>query len=151
MKKYICWAVLVVLVVGGYFIYPNINKEAEIGNDPIIEKPAPQPSTGGENTSKESDGFTLISGITNSMVGQDVKIAGYVTSISGGKGHTFCTVKDPNSGASIKVVLFKSDSEADPSRKNNLKASYNNKAIITIEGKVDVYEEELEVIAKKVY
>lgn len=139
------------ILLGGYFVYSNMQQPAIDKGTSDTTSQTPISSSSDKSNQHEASEFTAIGEITEAMEGQEVKIAGYVTSISGGKGHTFCTVKDPNSNASIKVVLFKSDSEADPSRKSNLEASYNNKDIITIEGKVDVYQEELEVIAKKVY
>ena len=171
-KILISWIVVIILVVGAYTGCGQITqlddtqnesntktvetiKQQESNNDNERISTTTTTKSSGEKVSTTDDvakdGYTPIKDINNTMKGEYVKVVGYVTKISGGKGHTFFTFKDPNTGAIIKGVLFKQESEADPSRKEYINSSYQNKSIITIEGKVDIYKDELEVIAKKVY
>ena len=90
-------------------------------------------------------------GITNGMKGDTVSIQANVVSMSSGKGHSFPVLKDPQNQKTIKGVLFKKDSEEDSSRKNLLEERRINGELVSIEGIVDIYEGELEIIIKKVY
>ena len=159
MRNFIYWLIAIVILAGGYFGYQhfiastptnntNTSSSTISTNNSSSNTNATNNSTAKQDTIKD---FTSIADITENMEGQRVKITGYVSDISGGKGHTFFIFKDPNTSASIKVVLFKQDNEQDPIRRQQIEDSYNNKSVINIEGKVDVYEGELEVIAKKVY
>ena len=163
MRNFIYWLIAIVILAGGYFAYEhfstptptnNVNTSSNTTSTDNSSSDTNTASNSTNNSASKQDtikDFTPIASITENMKGQRVKITGYVSDISGGKGHTFFIFKDPNTSDNIKVVLFKQDNEQDPTRRQQIEASYNSKSVINIEGKVDVYEGELEVIAKKVY
>ena len=160
------WIAALAILVGGYFLGP--------GSDPApVPDPQPngptspvpvEPVGGGETTPipvpepeptkpmpPTEDGITEIADIYESMKGQHVVTRGYVTDISGGKGHVFFYFKDVNGGKEIKGVLFKEENYDNEGRKALVQKSLADGSAIYVDGRVDVYKGELEVIAKKIY
>lgn len=92
-------------------------------------------------------------GITRSMKGEMVTVEANVVAISGGKGHIFPILKDPNGRKTIKGVLFKSETDPEENRlqKELLEAKRKDGTLVTIEGLIDIYNGELEIIIKKAY
>ena len=92
-------------------------------------------------------------GITRAMRGEFVTVQAQVAMISGGKGHVFPILKDPSNQRAINAVLFRNDDapEENLMQRELLEAKRLDGTLVTIEGKVEVYNEELEIIIGKVY
>lgn len=84
-----------------------------------------------------------ISSIDENSVGQIVSISGIVTSYYTSNGHVFMDVDDTT--GSIKVVMFEDDAENNPWTYDVRKDDE-----IIINGKIQLYEGELEIIANSV-
>ena len=162
MKKWIVAIGLVALSAGGYMWY---NSQQAVPVDTPY-KEAPQ--VGGtnkdtQNNAKDNDNVKKESpknqgpafGITKAMKDEHVTIQGYITNITSGKGHIFPVVKDPKTGKSIKAVIFapKKDKEKAEvnERQHFVEQRRKDGKLVTIEGKVSVYNDELDVIINKVY
>lgn len=165
-KSFIYWLIAVFVIVIGFIgCGPNIPILNESNNNSSTtmeqsslkeETKINQDSSSKETSNKLSDNNSYsdiigIETIEENQKGQYVKVNGFVTDISEGKGHTFFYLKDSNSGATIKTVLFRQENEKNTGRKELIKESITNNQPVTIEGKIDVYNNELEIIVKKVY
>ena len=160
-NTFLIWALIIVVVIGGYVGYTQLSQtpESTPPSEPGVEQPVSSQSTSQpetpklDNTKDNSNtvNITSVSDITRDMKGQYVVTSGYITTISGGKGHTFITLKDVNNDKTIKGVLFRQENEENTGRKELLEQNAKTDNIINIEGKVDIYENELEIIIKKVY
>ena len=83
-----------------------------------------------------------IKDITLSHVGHEVVVSGSVASLTEKDGHVFITLSDNNS--SIKVVMFANTAKIYPE-------IYNlTSGMLTIQGKVDNYKGELEIVANSI-
>lgn len=175
MKMFIVWIAAIAIIGGGYWGYTqyigDTPKEPVVtsgSSDPyssgtssekVQTEPINKPTTGTtvapppkpQPTVNQDDQNISIGSITADMKGSYIKTQGYVSNITGGKGHTFFTFSDPNSGASLKGVLFRQENEKNTGRKDVIESAAQTGALIHVEGKVDVYQGELEVIVKKVY
>ena len=118
------WIALFLVIIGGYFVYDQIWGEG-------------------------SNAF----GITRSMKGELVTVEANVVTISGGKGHVFPVLKDPNGRKTIKGVLFKSETDPEENRlqRELLETKRKDGTLVTIEGLVEIYNDALEIIIRKVY
>ena len=173
MKMFIVWIAAIAIIGGGYWGYTQIS---DTPTEPPITSGSSDSSSSGTSSGnvhgdKPSSGTTetpvtpppnppkphqddqniSIGSITADMKGSYIKTQGYVSNITGGKGHTFFTFSDPNSGASLKGVLFRQENDKNTGRKDVIESAAQTGALIHVEGKVDVYQGELEVIVKKVY
>lgn len=92
-------------------------------------------------------------GITRSMRGEMVTIQANVVMISSGKGHVFPIFKDPDNQKTIKGVLFRNDDAPEENRlqRELLESKRVDGTTVTVEGKVEIYNDELEIIIGKVY
>ena len=91
-------------------------------------------------------------GITRSMKGEMISIRAEVVSISSGKGHLFPVLRDPDNQKMIQGVLFANDAAPDEHQrqKNLLEARFRDGGSVDIDGKVDVYNDELKIIIARV-
>jgi len=88
--------------------------------------------------------LTPLKDISHDMVGNYVKVVGAVKSISWHEsGHLFITLRDEYD--EIKVVMFSKEAKKFAELKEIKKDEQ-----ITIIGKIDEYENELEVVAEKI-
>ncbi len=87
-------------------------------------------------------------GITRSMKGEMITIRAEVVSISSGKGHLFPVLRDPDNRKMIQGVLFKNDAAPEECQRQRklLEARLADGDPIEIDGKVDVYNDELKII-----
>lgn len=108
-------------------------------------------ASSGNGESKQSAypaGITPVQKVTADMKGQNVTVRGYAVKMTSGKGHHFYTFRDIVEPGSIKVVVFKAEGDnraMDVSLQNSLNAG----SPVTLSGKVDIYNGELEIIASK--
>lgn len=173
MRVFIAWIAAIAIIGGGYWGYTHYpdNTPIESGTtsgSSDSSSSSDSPTSGGSSSGNtvdqpkppvqppqpptpQNDNSIAIGNITADMKGQYVSTQGYVSHITGGKGHTFFTFSDPNSGASLKGVLFRQENEKNTGRKDVIEEAAQNGSLIHVEGKVDVYQGELEVIVKKVY
>lgn len=146
-KSFMYWIITVLVIMVGFlgynFFYSNVKLDAN--NDVVTEE------IKSNSEKKDNDIFCDIKMITESKKDEYVKVTGFVNNVTEGKGHTFFYLKDVKSGAIIKVVLFRQENEKNTGRRDLIKEANQNMFPINIEGKVDVYENKLEIIAKKVY
>lgn len=112
-----------------------------------VQKENPQVS----DVKFEQKGELQISDIKPEQKGKRVIVSGYVVDVSKGKGHTFFYLKDANSSATIKAVLFRQENQKNTGREVLITESEHTNNLVNIEGIVDVYKGELEIIVKKVY
>lgn len=83
-----------------------------------------------------------IKDITLSNIGHEVVVTGSISSIAVNNDHVFITLSDNSS--SIKVVVFANTAKNHPE-------IYNlTSGVLTIQGKVDNYKGELEIVANKI-
>ena len=157
-NKFVIWTLIIIIVIGGYFGYTKFIQTPEMQNggttiDTSASSPKPEPPKSDSNTKDNSNTVNnvSVSEITRDMQGQYVTTSGTITTISGGKGHTFITLKDINNDKTIKCVLFRQENEENTGRKELLEQNAKTDNVVNIEGKVDIYENELEIIIKKVY
>lgn len=158
-NTFLIWAMIIVIVIGGYVGYTQFSQSTDT-NTITTERapqppPQPQPETQKEKVSKDNTNKVNtipVSSITRDMQGQYVVTSGTISTISGGKGHTFITLRDINdSNKTIKCVLFRQENEKNTGRKTLLEEKAESYEVVNIEGVVDIYENELEIIIKKVY
>lgn len=146
-KSFMYWIITVLVIMVGFlgynFFYSNVKLDAN--NDVVTEE------IKSNSQKQDNDIFCDIKMITESKKDEYVKVTGFVNNVTEGKGHTFFYLKDVKSGSTIKVVLFRQENEKNTGRRDLIKEANQNMFPINIEGKVDVYENELEIIAKKVY
>lgn len=158
-NTFLVWALIVVIVIGGYVGYTQLSQTPDTPpqsqtEETISPPPQPQSESQKEKVSKDDTNKVNtipVSSITRDMQGQYVTTSGTITTISGGKGHTFITLKDINNDKTIKCVLFRQENEENTGRKELLEQNAKTDNVVNIEGKVDIYENELEIIIKKVY
>jgi len=74
--------------------------------------------------------------IDESMTGEHVEIEGEVESFNTGQGHLFLDLND--NGTHISVVEFDSETWIDPDE------------VVTVQGHVDIYEGDLQIIAEEI-
>lgn len=146
MKKWIVAIGIVVVCSGGYMLYSS----------PTNNEPANQiKATNEKNLKEETKNHELAFGITEAMKDENVTIQGHITNISSGKGHVFPVLKDPQNGKTIKTVIFAAKKEKDKEevkeRQDFVEKRRKDGKLVTIEGKVSVYNGELEVIINKAY
>ena len=116
------WLALFVLIAGGWFLHEHF----------------------------EQTGRAF--GLTRSMRNEMITVRAQIFSISSGKGHMFLILRDPSNQKMIKGVLFKNDEapEAQRAARELLQSALSTGATVEIDGKVDIYNDELEIIIHKV-
>ena len=118
------------------------NKKPAVPESPKTEQP---------KVAKHNTAF----GITEKNEGENVTIKGYITSISGGKGHKFPMITDPETGKAIKGVIFAPKKEKEKAeineRQNFVEQRRKDGKLVTIEGKVSIYNGEVDIIINKAY
>lgn len=145
MKVFATWLIVLGLMAGGYFAFGQYKKEAP---PPAAAKVVAKESV---KRAEVVAGTVNVKDITPEMKGTQVEMVGYVHSVSEGKGHVFATFKDVYNDKYIKVVLFAKSIDKLPERKELLLNCQKKNSQVFVSGKVDIYKNELEVIAFKVY
>lgn len=148
-KGFGIWLIAIVVVIGGYFTYTNFSTKEIKNVNNTVEKSVHQPNVS-ENQNTDSL-VVAVKDITGDMKKKPVSTNGYVTKFSEGKGHVFFTLKDASTNKTINGVLFTDENQENIGRKAVLEQSYNNKILVYIDGVIDIYQNELEIKAKKVY
>ena len=159
-NTFLVWALIVVIVIGGYVGYTQLSQTPDTPPQPQTEEttsPPPQPQSESQKEKVSKDDTNKVntipvSSITRDMKGQYVVTSGTISTISGGKGHTFITLRDiDDNNKTIKCVLFRQENEKNTGRKTLLEEKAESYEVVNIEGVVDIYENELEIIIKKLY
>ena len=169
MKRWMVAIGVIVVCSGGYMLYTSSTEEGHSSVDPGIHTQAKNNDTKNEennvekarnddsNVKKEEEKKIpdTAFGITADNKDENVTIKGYITTISSGKGHMFPVIKDPTTNKTIKGVIFasKKDSEKEEvnERQKFIEKRRKDGKLVTIEGKVSVYNDEVDVIIKKAY
>lgn len=102
---------------------------------------------------QSSNSARAISSIDQSWKGTNVTISAVVIkkydSEKNGKTNKFMTIAEPGkNSATMKAVLF--DTAGNPSTASKLDESYANGTPLVLNGKIDVYKGELEIIVKNI-
>ena len=153
MRIFIVWGIIICCVVGGYFVFGNQETDT-VKNNLLQEKVAENidntNSAGMNKKVVDKKRIMNISDIKREMKGERVVAVGYVVDVID-KGHIFATFKDVNKKEYLKVVLFEGSVDKLPERKQLLIDCEDRKIPVYVEGKVDIYRNELEIVAFKVY
>ena len=85
------------------------------------------------------------------LIGKMKNVRGIVTKANGGNGNFYFTLRDVRNNATIKGVLFKKTLNKNPEYKSKILQSLNNQSVVYLNGKIDAYNGELEIITWNVW
>ncbi len=88
--------------------------------------------------------FVQIKGINQKEIGSEITVIGFVDELSYNKGHLFLSIKDET--GNIKIVVWNSTLKM---MDEKLKDSVKRGKLLQIRGKLDVYNEDLEIIVNE--
>ena len=167
MKFFATWIAVIAVIIGISF-YPNILKNDNKENNtnkltPEQEKHllaeeaykaeynAQQKAKLDKNVKTNQFKEYNISEINNSFLNTVVTVQGKVYSASKRKGHVFCYLKDLYNDKNIRCVLFAKQNEKLEERADVLLHNNNTGKPVFVNGKIQLYKNELEIVAFKVY
>ena len=170
MKFFATWIAVIAVIIGVSFV-PNIfnnNKgndtneltaeqkrqiiaeeayKAEYEAQQKVKKEKQVNSNNKINKFKEYN----ISEINDSFINTIVTVQGKVYSASQRKGHVFCYLKDVHNDKNLRCVLFAKQNEKLEERADVILKNNNSDQPIFVQGKIQLFKNELELIAYKVY
>ena len=85
------------------------------------------------------------------MSGQTKNVRGVVIKANEGGGNLYFTLQDVRNNATIKGVLFEKTSNKNPLAKRLILRSCDNRVMVYLKGKINIYNDELQIITWEVF